>query len=322
MQGMMDGDSAVGHKLVHWPGDAIADALGLRLAGGLHYLHLQHKESRLGSIYSGHTTEQQAVDDILEAVVRDHEEELLPWLDSPPQTNEVWRSASFAAALVWSSGTYGCPRFELNEIGSSGGLNLNMKHYTYQLGSLRLGDTASPVKIQPEWTGKQLQESPVEIVRTRGCDLNPVDLRVDANADRMRAYIWPEMRDRQQRLESCVALLRQNPPDLIQADAVEWVDRMLADEQPMDVVRVLMHSIVWQYIPEAGKAAITASVEGAGLKATPDKPLAWVSLETNRATLKHELRVRYWDGNEQQGEPVKLAETHAHVHWVRFGLDA
>ena len=47
----------------------------------------------------------------------------------------------------------------------------------------------------------------VRIVRARGCDIAPVDLTKDSEADRMRAYIWAEMHERKARLESrCVSV--------------------------------------------------------------------------------------------------------------------
>jgi hypothetical protein len=90
---------------------------------------------------------------------------------------------------------------------------------------------------------------------------------------------------------------------------------MLGRLQEDGVTRVLSHSIVWQYLPASTQQAITAMMEEAGKAATADKPLAWIALETNRETFKHELSVRYWPGGEQ---PVKLAEAHPHGAWVEW----
>ena len=56
-------------------------------------------------------------------------------------------------------------------------------------------------------------------------------------------------------------------------------------------------------------------MEAAGAAATADKPLAWIALETNRETFKHELWVRYWPGG---AETVQLAEAHPHGAWVQW----
>lgn len=53
----------------------------------------------------------------------------------------------------------------------------------------------------------------------------------------------------------------------------------------------------------------------AGAKANESRRLAWVMLETNRQTFRHELTVRHWPGGEQ---PVLLGTAHAHGAWVEW----
>ena len=72
---------------------------------------------------------------------------------------------------------------------------------------------------------------------------------------------------------------------------------------------------MWQYLPEFTQDRITQAMEQAGSEAAADKPLAWLSLETNRETFRHELTVRYWPGGETR---VKLAEAHPHGEWVEW----
>ena len=71
----------------------------------------------------------------------------------------------------------------------------------------------------------------------------------------------------------------------------------------------------WQYIPEAEQRAIEAAMAKAAEAASEDKPLAWLSLETNRETFRHELHARYWPGG---GEPQLLASAHPHGAWVEW----
>ncbi|MFZ1743921.1 MAG: DUF2332 family protein, partial [Pontixanthobacter sp.] len=42
---------------------------------------------------------------------------------------------------------------------------------------------------------------------------------------------------------------------------------------------------------------------------------AWISLETNRETFRHELRVRYWPGGE---EGILLGCGHPHGAWAEW----
>ena len=89
----------------------------------------------------------------------------------------------------------------------------------------------------------------------------------------------------------------------------------LAAQHDKGVTRVLYHSVMWQYLPEPTREAIAAAMEQAGAEATEERPLAWVRLETNRATFRHELTVRYWPGG---ADPVLLAEAHPHGAWVEW----
>ena len=109
-------------------------------------------------------------------------------------------------------------------------------------------------------------------------------------------------------------MIRDRTVDLVQADAADFVEARLAAAQAQGTTRVLMHSIVWQYLPETVQDRITSAMDKAGSKATSSKPLAWISLETNRATFRHELKVRFWPGG---GEPRLLGEAHAHGIWVK-----
>ncbi|WP_231862591.1 DUF2332 domain-containing protein [Sphingorhabdus sp. M41] len=311
---LMTGPTACGQKIARWPGKPLEDAMPLRLTGGLHHLYLSGKEPRLADIYEGRITEQYAIDRLVGEVVADHDADLLPWFDSPPQTNESGRSASFMAGLLWLSGRVG-PRFELLELGASAGVNTMMGRYHYDLNGVQAGPEDSPMRIEPIWRGPPPPQAPVEIVSARGCDQNPIDLTDDETAARLKGYIWPEMPARFERMEASIALAKQDPPDVARADGADWVEAQLLLPQQSGVTRVLMHSIVWQYLPQATKDRITSAMETAGKAAKLDKPLAWMSLETNRKTFSHELITRYWPGGEQ---PALLGRAHAHGAWVEW----
>ncbi len=108
---------AVMQRIRAWDGPALADALPLRIAGGLHALHLRHMEPPLEPIYAGSQPEDATAR--VAGTLERHEAFLLPWLDGPPQTNEAGRSWAFAAAMLWLV-EQGCPPdFALFELGSS-----------------------------------------------------------------------------------------------------------------------------------------------------------------------------------------------------------
>lgn len=306
--------TATGRRMANWEGLSLADAMPLRIAGGLHWLHLTGQDARLAPIYAGQLTDQAAIDAIVGGVVRQFDAALLPWLDGPPQTNEAGRSASVMAGLLWLSGKLGA-KFELSEIGASAGINTMMGRYFYELGGTKAGPGTSPMRIVPEWRGNPPPANPVEIVAARGCDQAPVNLADPEEALRLKAYVWADATERMARLDAAVLMARQSPPELERMDAVDFVRAMLSRPQEAGVTRVLFHTIVWQYLPAASQDAIRSMMEQAGQAATTQRPLAWIALETNRATFAHELRVRYWPGGE---DAAHLANAHPHGAWAEW----
>ncbi len=297
-----------------WPGAPLADALPLRLAGGIHALRLNGAEPQLEAIY----TDQAGVDDaaIVAAAIRRHEAELLPWLDGPPQTNEAGRSANFIAAMLWLAEQGLPPRFQCLEIGSSAGINLMLARYHYDLAGVQVGPEPGAMRFEPEWQGNAPPDRAIEIASTKGCDVAPVDLTDPAQALRLTAYIWPEHTVRFERMAAAVVEAGKSPPDLVEMNAADFVEAELANPQEAGITRVLMHSIVWQYVPEEQQARVTAALEAAGARATAERPLAWISLEANRVLHVHEMTVRYWPGG---GEPHLLARAHPHgasIEWL------
>jgi hypothetical protein len=303
--------SETGRRVLDWPGEPVADALVLRLIGGLHALY-RRGVPELAGVFTGTVTEVGQVGAILDAVLVAHDAELLPWLDGPPQTNEAARSAGLMTGILHLARRYG-PRFEVLEIGSSAGLNLLIGRYGFDLGGVRVGPSDSPVEIRPEWRGPPPPEAAVEIVSTRGVDIQPLDLSGERDAERLQAYCWVDNVERQARLEKTIAMVRAEGVALEQGDALDWIEARLAEPQSAGVTRVLMHSVVWQYLPHATQDRIAAAMLAAGERATPERPLGWVMMEPNRDLNRHEVRVRGWPGDT----PMALvALTHAHGAWV------
>ena len=296
----------------NWRGAPLADALPLRVAGGIHSLHLSGAEPSLGAIYRGEQADDIAL--IRDAIAR-HEAALLPWLDGPPQTNEAGRSSNFAAAMLWLA-SRGLPaKFECLEIGSSAGINLMMDRYAYDLGDVHAGPANPVMSFRPEWKGEAPPATAIEIVGLKGCDVAPVDLTDPAQALRLTAYVRPEHAVRFERIAAAVAAAQQRAPDLQRMNAADFVEGELAKPQAEGVTRVLMHSIVWQYVPKDQQARVAAAMEAAGARATPERPLAWIALEANRDTHRHEMVVRHWPGGESGAQ---LAEAHPHGAWIKW----
>ena len=300
-------------RIAEWPGAPLADALPLRAAGGLHALHLSGAAPELAPIYADAEDINDAA--IVAGVVARHEAALLPWLDGPPQTNEAGRSSAFIAAMLWLADQGLPPRFQCLEIGSSAGINLMIDRYHYDLGGVQVGPQPGVIAFTPDWQGNHPPQQPIAIAGLKGCDIAPVDLADPVQALRLKAYIWPEHTIRFGRLEAAIAAARADPPDLVRMNAADFVEAELAKPQAAGATRVLMHSIVWQYVPGDQQARVTAAMEAAGARATPDRPLAWIALEANRTVHHHELVVRHWPGGDA---PHLLARAHPHGAWVQW----
>ena len=309
----LDQPTAFAARIRGWPGHPLADGLPLRAAGGLHALQLSGGEPSLTPVYAGQTTDAAP---IVAAAIARHDERLLPWLDGPPQTNEAGRSANYIAAMLWLASRGVSARFECLEIGSSAGINLMIDRYRYDLGGVHVGSADAAMSLIPKWVGPPPPAGEIAFAGLHGCDVQPIDLTDPAQLLRLKAFVWPEHTVRFQRLERAAAAARTRRPDLVRADAADFVAGRLGLPQAAGTTRVLMHSIVWQYVGAESQARITRDMAGAAARATPDRALAWISLEANRTDFQHELHVRYWPGD---GTPHLLARAHAHgarVEWV------
>ncbi|HEY6917570.1 MAG TPA: DUF2332 family protein, partial [Allosphingosinicella sp.] len=119
----IDRSTEIGRRVLKWPGnpDGWADGLPLRLCGGLHALKRRGSAPALTACYPPHPLPEV---DRLWAAVSDafsrEEAFLLPWLDNPPQTNEVGRANALMSGLLVFAATFGRP-IALLELGASAG---------------------------------------------------------------------------------------------------------------------------------------------------------------------------------------------------------
>lgn len=209
-------------------------------------------------------------------------------------------------------------RLKILEIGSSAGLNLLIDRYRFDLGGALLGPSDSPVTITPEWHGKSFVVPDIEIVSTRSCDVVPLDATVPAVATRLAAYVWAEMLSRRDRLERAIKMVMQMPVRLDRADAADWLEKRLAEPQQEETTRVVMHSVVWHYLPDDTARRVRAASRTAAKQATNRHPLGWVSMEPDRVAAEHVVSLACWPGDGRRGV---IAIAHAHAEWIRFGVD-
>jgi hypothetical protein len=306
MAGLADGlapGDPVADQVLGWPGDpsSKADSVPLRLAGGLHALVLTGQDPALAAAYADPAAD--PTGPALLAIQR-HPAFLLDWLASPPQTNEVRRSAILIATGHWLTARFGLPLI-LSELGASAGLNLLWDRYALSVHGRTFGPPKAALTLTPDWTGPLPPSSPPTILDRRGVDLNPLD----PVSDRLRllAYLWADQPDRIARTRIALDLAAQLDPQVDCADAADWLEARVATPTP-DAMHLIFHTVAWQYFPPATQARALAAMDAAGR----DRPLARLSMEACGTSPGAALTLTLWPG----GDTIPLGRADFHGRWI------
>lgn len=152
----------------------------------------------------------------------------------------------------------------------------------------------------------------LRIASRSGTDLAPVDVGEMEDRLRLRSYVWPDQPGRLSRLDAAINVAHKNGFDLAGQDAADFVEDRL-DSRKAGETFVLFHSVVWQYLPLQTKDRITSAMNRAGNKATPDAPLAWLSMEGQGGVEPFAaVHLTVWPG----GRMRKLAHADFHARWL------
>ena len=169
--------------------------------------------------------------------------------------------------------------------------------------------------IHCEWSGNLPPlDAPLSVVARAGCDRRPLDPANPADAERLMAYIWA---DQPHRLERTAAALRHAAAKgrkVAAVDAAEWVEAGLARPRKPGVCRLLVHTIVWQYMPRETRDRITAALAKAAAAATAETPLAHFAFEPDDTDGSGRMTLTIWPG----GEPVILGRGHFHGRFAQW----
>ncbi len=304
-----------------WDGCSVRElmdeAVALRILGGLQHLVLSGADLVLAAVYpaSGAPVDDEGLAKAIDSAVAAHGETLAAIMTSPPQTNEVRRSICLVGGYLTLAARTGLP-LRCLEIGASAGLNMNWDRYHYDFGQGgSWGDPASPLHIDTDWEGPAPPLGPVTVVEKPACDQNPIDVGNPEHVQLLEAYVWADQADRLARLRAAIAIARAAGNPIDKADAADWVK---AHAKPREgVTTVLVHSVVWPYLPPATQASITGSIRAAGESATASAPFAWLRMEPDPANpaAPMEVRLSVWP----KGEEILLARVHPHgakVIWL------
>jgi hypothetical protein len=310
----LDRSSTFGARILDWPGNARADALALRAAGGLHALSRSGRDAGLAAVYPPNPLDPDRLWAAVTGAIAAHDAFLTAYLDSPPQTNEVRRSAIILGGCLHVAAAT-CLPIALFEIGASAGLNLAFDRYRYDFGNgLAWGDPASPVTIPSEWRGDLPPlDTPLAVASRAGCDLRPVNPASAADRVRLLSYIWPDQGDRLARTAAALDLAAAAPWRVEQADAAKWVAAHLGRRLP-GKARVLVQTMVWHYLPRAAKDAIAATITTAAAAATADAPLAWLRMDEEGHDYHAVVRLTLWPGGLER----HIANVDYHARWAEW----
>ncbi|MEM6609404.1 MAG: DUF2332 family protein [Pseudomonadota bacterium] len=303
----------VADRVLGWPGDVTSNgqSVPLRMAGALHALVLTKVDDALVSVYPPSVVEDDRLWDVVEAAMIAHKAQLMQWLESPPQTNEVRRAAAMMMTAALLRARTGLP-LAVSELGASAGLNLLFDRFGMVVDGRIYGAPESAVLLRPEWQGPQPPALPIEIIDRAGVDLRPIDARDPVQALRLLAYLWPDQPHRLALTRAAIALL-DDPPQ--SGDAAQWLEGRLARAIP-GAVHMVFHTIAWQYFPAETKRRCAAAIDAAAMRATPDAPLAHMSMEADDTPGSAALTLRFWNGRDATGRLQTLGRIDFHGRFL------
>ena len=303
---------AVTTRIHGWTGDLgpSGQSVPLRLAGALHALQLQG-HARLTPVYPPHSSDEAALWAAVADVLVSEQAAILRWLDSPPQTNEVRRSAVLIALGHWLADRFALP-LRCSELGASAGLNLQWDDYALALGGQVCGPATPALTLSPDWTGTLPPDTRPQVTARAGVDLTPLDPHTPDDALRLRAYLWPDQPDRKALTQAAIATARTT---VAKGDAIDWLAGQLDHQQGQ--THLIYTTIAWQYFPAAAQDRGTAMISAAGRTAHDDAPLAWFGMEPDGAGPGAALTLRLWPGDLT----FALGRADFHGRWVHWTPD-
>lgn len=307
--------SHFGRRILEWDGDPFSDNVALRACGAIHALARSGWEPNLTSTYPPNELNDNNLWDAISDALRHNDVFLTERLSSPPQTNEVARSGWILGAMLHLASMTRMP-LEVFEVGASAGLNLAFDEYRYDFGEGRVwGDKNVPLTVECAWRGSTPPlDAPLAVVGRHGCDLRPVDPGDADDRARLVSYVWADQLHRMHRVEAALVHAAKHHRTVDRADAAEWLAEKLATPQLPGTTRVVMHTIVWDYLPEAARARIDRTLSTVGAGATSQRPFARVGVEPDEVPGSARIDLTVWP----DGSTVTLGRGDFHGRWAEW----
>jgi hypothetical protein len=282
--------------------------LALRLFAALHYLALDGRAPKLARAYAGEGEAWPAFRETLSC----ESEWIAHFLrEQGMQTNEVQRCYGLLPAFLLAAARTG-RELELIELGPSAGFNLLWDRYAYRYGDERWGPEDAPIELTGELRAPLpsglLAVRPV--VRNRlGIDLSPVDVTSEHGARLLRAFIWPDQKERLERLGRAIEVLRSHPPRILRGSYLELLEPIL-NKRSAETLTVVFQTASLSHLTSKERESFEQILVRSGKKG----PLVFISGEhpAGRPADRWQLRFQLWPG----GEPEILARLDYHGRWL------
>jgi hypothetical protein len=254
--------------------------LGLRLGGAAHFRALRGSAPAIAAHYPSTGGDADA-ERAWEAVAEDihaHVAEYDALFERHVQKNEVARALPVLAAMLALAHDVRLP-LRIFEIGSSAGLVLNFDRYRYSAESWTWGDPGSPVQLRNRTASGSPQhlDADLHVVERRGCDLHPLDAADPDDADTLLGFIWPDQRERFERLRAALEVARRHPVDIARGDGISWARSAALPRE--GTATVVLHTVITEHMTADVRASLRDAVDELAAHAAPSSAFAWVRME-------------------------------------------
>jgi hypothetical protein len=131
----------------------------------------------------------------------------------------------------------------------------------------------------------------------------------DDGARLLESFVWPDQEARRDRLRRAIAALREDPPELLQADLVETLPRVLA-ARATDTLTLVWQTSVFGYLTAEQRNAVRRALTRDGERGR----LAFVETTwpRDRAGTHYGIFVSTWPGGWRR----EVAHADFHGAWI------
>lgn len=287
--------------------------IGLRLGGAAHYRALRGLAPEVAAHYpsTGGDGDARAAWNAILADIHANSQAYDVLLERHVQTNEVARAMPLLGAMLAFAYV---SRLDVRvfEIGSSAGLLLNFDRYRYRGDGWTWGEERSPVQLQNGTASgaPQYLDAPLRVIERHGCDLHPLNANAADDADTLLSFVWPDQRERFERLRAALRVAREHPLHVVQGDGIAWA--RMAAQRRHGAATVLFHTVITEHMAADTTARLTETIEELAAHATPGAPFAWIRMEP--AEKGYDTRLTCWPG----GDELLVARSDGHAQHLRW----